>query len=73
MASSPDRAVPATYEIVVRGELGEDLVTDLGARRFEPGHGKTLIVIDVIDQSHLQGVLASLHDRNVVIERVNPV
>ena len=73
MARSGEEAVATTYEILVRGKLGEDLVTDLGARRFEPGHGKTLIVVDVIDQSHLQGVLASLHDRNVEIERVNPV
>jgi hypothetical protein len=41
--------------------------------RFEPGRGKSLIVIEVIDQSHLHGVLACLQDRNIDIDRVNPV
>jgi hypothetical protein len=62
-----------TYEVLVRGELGHDLVSDLGARCFEPRLGKTVVVVDVIDQAHLQGVLASLHDHNIEIERVNPI
>jgi hypothetical protein len=62
-----------SYEVVVRGELSEGLVADLGARCFAPQQGTTLLVVDVIDQAHLQGVLASLHDHNVVIERVNPI
>jgi hypothetical protein len=62
-----------TYEILVRGELSDHLVADLGARRFEPRRGKTVIVIDIIDQSHLQGVLKRLQDHNIAIERVNPV
>jgi hypothetical protein len=32
-----------------------------------------VIVVDVIDRSHLHGVLAWLQDRNMDIERVNPV
>ena len=41
--SSPARRVagPTTYEVLVRGELSDDLIADLGARRFEPCHGKT--------------------------------
>ena len=62
-----------TYEILVNGKLSEDLVADLGARRFEPRQGKTMIVIDIIDQSHLHGVLVWLQDQNIPIERVNPV
>jgi hypothetical protein len=62
-----------TYEVLVRGELSDDLVADLGARRFEPCRGKTVIVVDVIDQSHLHGVLGWLQDHNIDIERVNPV
>jgi hypothetical protein len=62
-----------TYEVVVRGEPGRDLVADLGAQLFQPSRGKTVIVLEIIDQSHLQGVLACLHDHNVAIERVNPV
>jgi hypothetical protein len=62
-----------TYEIVVKGEPGAALVADLGARRFEPRRGMTVIIVDIIDQSHLQGVLARLHDGNVEVERINPV
>jgi hypothetical protein len=61
------------YEILVRGELSETLVSGLGARRFEPGHGKTLVVIEVIDQAHLHGILEQLRDLAIDIERVNPV
>jgi len=61
------------YEILVRGEIDEELASLLGARRFEPSLGKTVIVIDVIDQAHLHGVLESLRDRAIDIERVNPV
>jgi hypothetical protein len=61
------------YELLVRGELSDDLLADLGARSFEPRRGKTLIVVDVIDQSHLHGILDWLQSRNIEIERVNPV
>ena len=61
------------YELLVRGELSDELLADLGARSFEPHRGKTLIVVDVIDQSHLHGILDWLHSRNIEIERVNPV
>ena len=49
------------------------LVATLGARRFEPRQGKTVIVVDVIDQAHLHGILESLRDQAIDIERVNPV
>ena len=72
--SSADQGVESTpYELLVRGELSEHLVSDLGARTFEPRRGKTLIVVDVIDQSHLHGILDWLQSRNIEIERVNPV
>jgi hypothetical protein len=61
------------YEILVRGEIDEELLSILGARRFEPSLGKTLILVDVIDQAHLHGILESLRDRAIDIERVNPV
>ena len=62
-----------TYEISVRGEIGEALAADLGARRFEACPDKTLLVVEVIDQSHLHGILERLRDLNIEIERVNPV
>jgi hypothetical protein len=73
MGARLEGAGTTTYEVLVRGELSDDLVADLGARRFEPCRGKTLILVDVIDQSHLHGVLGWFQDHNVVIERLNPV
>ena len=62
-----------TYEILVKCELSEGLVADIGARGFQVSRGKTLLVVDIIDQSHLHGVLSWLQDHNIAIERVNPV
>ena len=73
MGNRQDGAGSTTYEVLVRGAISDDLVADLGARRFEPRRGKTLILVDVIDQSHLHGVLGWLQDHNIAIERVNPV
>ena len=61
------------YEILVRGKLSADLAQDIGARYFEPSKGKTVIVVDVQDQSHLHGILDRLGDLNIEIERVNPL
>ena len=61
------------YEILVRGELSEELADTLGAQRFEPRRGKTMIVVEIIDQAHLHGILESLRDQAIDIERVNPV
>ena len=73
MSRRHDVAAPTTYEVLVRGELSNDLLADLGARRCETVQGKTVIFVDLIDQSHLRGVLARLQDNNLAIERVNPV
>lgn len=61
------------YEILVRGELGTELAATLGARCFEPKRGKTVIVVEVLDQAHLHGILESLRDQAIDVERVNPV
>ena len=66
-------AVTTRYEIVVRGTLQEEILSEIGAQSADVGHGKTVILVDVIDQSHLHGVLGWLHDRNIAVERVNPL
>lgn len=73
MSTRHDGAESTMYEVLVRGELGDDLIAELGARRFERTNGKTVIFVDVIDQSHLHGVLARLRDNNIGIERVNQI
>jgi hypothetical protein len=61
------------YEILVRGELSDALAATLGAKSFEPQRGKTVIVVEILDQAHLHGILESLRDQAIDIERVNPV
>lgn len=63
----------STYEIVVRGRVGKRLEQDLGARCVEVRPDRTMLFVEIIDQSHLHGVLERLRDLNVEIERVNPV
>jgi hypothetical protein len=70
---SSTRDSAAVYEILVRGELSEALASGLGARKFEPRAGKTLVVVEVADQGQLHGVLERLRDLAIDIERVNPV
>jgi hypothetical protein len=71
--SSGAEDTTTAYEILVRGEVDEAFASLLGARRVQPSRGKTLILVDVIDQAHLHGILESLRDRAIDIERVNPV
>ena len=73
VSSAGAEGTTSVYEILVRGELSEAVASVLGARWFEPGRGKTLIVVDVIDQAHLHGILEQLRDLAIDIERVNPV
>jgi hypothetical protein len=74
MASMSAREhVGTPYEIVVRGCIGEELAEELGAAALQPRHGRTVIVVEIIDQSHLHGVLERLRDLNIDIESVNPV
>jgi hypothetical protein len=61
------------YKIVIRGTVAADFAKDIGAPRCEPSQGKTVIVVDVLDQSHLHGILDRLGDLNVEIESVNRV
>ena len=73
VSSAGAEGTTSVYEILVRGELTEGVASGLGARRLEAGRGKTLIVVDVIDQAHLHGILERLRDLAIDIERVNPV
>ena len=77
----PSRSARVTYEIVVRGELSErfavtflseSLGSTVGPARVEPADGRTAIVIEVIDQTHLLAILERLRDLSFEIERVNP-
>ena len=60
------------YEIIIRDRLSDAMGTELGATELEERNGGTLLVIEIIDQSHLHGVLERLRDLNIEIESVNP-
>ena len=72
MSTQPRQPAGTLYEVLVRGELDEALAAEVGALRLEPRGGETRIVIELIDQSHLHGVLERLRDLNIEIESVNP-
>ena len=61
-----------TYEILVRGTVAAGFADDVGARCCELSEGRTVIVVDILDQSHLRGILDRLGDLNIEIESVNP-
>ena len=48
---------PVRYRISVRGRLTERLGSAFGGMTLEPAPGRTVLVGDIRDQSHLYGVL----------------
>jgi hypothetical protein len=72
MSAPGVRRAPIAYGIWVRGEVADTLVADLSPSRVEVERGRTLIVVEIVDQSHLHGVLERLRDLNIEIESVNP-
>jgi hypothetical protein len=77
----PSRSRRVMCEIVVGGELSgrfastfvsESLGAAGGPGRVESRYGRTAMVIDVIDQTHVLAVLERLRDLSLEIERVNP-
>jgi hypothetical protein len=60
------------YRIVVRGDVGPSFVEPFDGVTVESSSSESTLVIDAVDQTHLQGVLRVLHDRGVAIVSVNP-
>ena len=55
------------YRIVVRGEIRSSMVGPLAGITAEPADETTDLVVDIVDQSHLQGVISALADRGIDI------
>jgi len=55
------------YRIVVRGEIAASFVGPLAGMVVESAGEESTLVIDIVDQSHLRGVLSSLSDRGIEI------
>ena len=60
---------PTRYRITVRGRLTERLGSAFDGLSLEPGHGHTVLVGEIRDQSHLYGVLDRV--RNLGLELVS--
>jgi hypothetical protein len=61
------------YRVVVRGELTERLSAGFEGFTLEAADGTTAIVGPVIDQAHLQGLLAQIQNLGVELVSVNPL
>ena len=58
------------YEIVVRGELSGRFASEFEGMTLKAKNGKTALVGEVIDQSHLHGLLDRLRDFGLELLRV---
>jgi hypothetical protein len=60
------------YRIVVRGDVGPAFVEPFQGVSVEESSDESTLLIDAVDQTHLQGLLSCLHDRGIAIVSLNP-
>lgn len=60
------------YRIVVSGELGDRYAPLLDGMTLRRCDGRTSLVGEIVDQSHLQGLIHRLSDIGVDLISVNP-
>jgi hypothetical protein len=63
---------PVPYRIVVRGELRAPAGGPLEGLAVRADDGFSVLTGDIVDQSHLHGVLAWLGDRGIEIVSLSP-
>jgi hypothetical protein len=61
---------PTRYEIVVRGRLSERSGAAFEAMTIRSGGGLTTLSGDILDQSHLYGVINGLRDLGIELVSV---
>jgi hypothetical protein len=61
-----------TYELVVRGEIGDRFSRLFEGMRLEPADGRTVITGPVRDQAHLHGLIAQIEELGLELVSVNP-
>jgi hypothetical protein len=61
------------YQITIEGELSERFASEFEGMTLESGHGKTSILGEIVDQSHLYGVLARVQDLGLALVSVAEV
>jgi outer membrane PBP1 activator LpoA protein len=60
------------YELVLRGELGDRFEPLFEGMRFERRAGQTVLTGEVLDQSHLHGLIERIAELGVELVSVNP-
>jgi hypothetical protein len=69
----PLQARAVTYELVIRGEIGDRFGRLLEGMRLQRGAGRTVITGPVRDQAHLHGLIAQIEELGLELVSVNPV
>ena len=64
---------PRMYRLVVNGELGPRYASAFEGMTISTGGGKTEITGEIIDQSHLQGLLERISDLGLTLYSVTPL
>jgi len=62
-----------TYRIVVRAEIGKRFALAFEGLEVKIAEGRTIITGEVIDQSHLHGILDRINALGLVLVSVQPV
>ena len=63
---------PASYQIVVRGELSQRFSAAFDGMTVEARDGQTIITGPVVDQAHLHGLLDRVRDLGLELVSVGP-
>ena len=63
---------PVRYRISVRGRLTERLGSAFDDMILEPAEGQTVLVGEILDQSHLYSVLERVRSLGLELVRVEP-
>jgi hypothetical protein len=62
-----------TYELVIRGEIGDRFALLFDGMRLERAAGRTVITGPVRDQAHLHGLIGRIEELGLELVSVNPV
>jgi hypothetical protein len=75
METHPRQLTPKyrAYRIVVRAEIGERFAAAFEGMEVRIAEGRTIITGEVIDQSHLHGILDRINALGLVLVSVQPV
>ena len=64
---------PRHYRIVIDGEMSERFASEFEGMSLESGRGETTLRGEVVDQSHLHGILARIQDLGLELVSVTEV